>query len=64
MRKIDYQERIAECAKRAETAPNEDARRIWKRMEDFWRAKASETPQPLRTFRDLRTIGSPPTALR
>jgi hypothetical protein len=60
MRKIDDQARITECAKKAVEAPNEDARRIWKQMEEFWRQKASRPELKLRSFAELRRIGSPP----
>jgi hypothetical protein len=40
MRQVDYQQRVLECAKQAETAPNLQARIIWKRMEAFWRQLA------------------------
>jgi hypothetical protein len=40
MRQLDYQQRVLECAKQAETAPNLQARIIWKRMEAFWRKLA------------------------
>jgi hypothetical protein len=41
MRRLDYQQRVLECAKQAETAPNLQARIIWKRMEAFWRKLAT-----------------------
>jgi hypothetical protein len=41
MRIIDYQQRIAECSRQAETAPNPQARIQWKRMEQFWRVKSA-----------------------
>jgi hypothetical protein len=40
MRQVDYQQRVLECAKQADTAPNLQARIIWKRMEAFWRKRA------------------------
>jgi hypothetical protein len=40
MRQVDYQQRVLECAKQAESAPNLQARIIWKRMEAFWRKLA------------------------
>jgi len=43
MRTIDYQERIVECRRQSETAPNAQARIIWKRMEEFWRQRSSVT---------------------
>lgn len=41
MHQVDYQQRVLECAKQAETAPNLQARIIWKRMEAFWRKLAA-----------------------
>ena len=49
MRQLDYQQRVLECAKQAETAPNLQARIIWKRMEQFWRKLAMSPKQDQRT---------------
>jgi hypothetical protein len=40
MSRFDYQQRVLECARQAETAPNLQARIVWKRMEAFWRKRA------------------------
>ena len=37
---FDYQERISECAQWAETAANDQAKVLWKEMEQFWRQRA------------------------
>lgn len=37
---FDYQERIATCAQWAETAANDQAKGLWKDMEQFWRQRA------------------------
>jgi hypothetical protein len=42
---IDLHQRIAECARQAESAPNALARIQWKRMEQFWRMKCPP-PKP------------------
>ena len=52
MGQVDYQQRVLECARQAETAPNMQARIIWKRMEQFWRnlamyPKAEKPRQPV-----------------
>ena len=57
---IDFQQRIIECSKQAGSAPNEEARKIWRRMEEFWRQRAFQPPPKRRTFEELRSIGSPP----
>jgi hypothetical protein len=62
MRKIDYQQRISECSKKAETAPTEESRRIWRQMEEFWRENALQPKLPLRRLGELKGIGSPPIA--
>ena len=49
MGQLDYQQRVLECAKQAETAPNLQARIIWKRMEQFWRKLAMNPKQDQRT---------------
>ena len=49
MRQLDYQQRVLECAKQAETAPNLQARIIWKRMEAFWRKLAMDPKRDRRT---------------
>ena len=36
---FDYQERISECAQWAETAANDQAKGLWKEMEQFWRQR-------------------------
>jgi len=64
MRKIDYQERILECSKKAETAPTEESRRLWRQMEEFWREKARRGELKIRRFAELGSLGSPPTAPR
>ncbi|MBX9775227.1 MAG: hypothetical protein K2Y71_12535 [Xanthobacteraceae bacterium] len=47
MRQVDYQQRVLACARQAETAPNLQARIIWKRMEAFWRKLAmAQADQP------------------
>jgi len=61
---FDFQKHILECSKKAESAPNEEARRIWKRMEEFWRQKSLGPSGPKRTFAELQSIGSPPTAAK
>jgi hypothetical protein len=40
---FDYQERISECAQWAETAANDQAKVLWKEMEQFWRQRATCT---------------------
>ena len=40
MRQVNYEERVRECSKRAELAQNPQVRDGWKRMEQFWRARA------------------------
>jgi hypothetical protein len=45
MRQVDYQQRALECARQAESAPNLQARIIWKRMEQFWRRRVID-PKP------------------
>jgi hypothetical protein len=37
---FDYQERIGECARWAEKAANDQAKVLWKEMEQFWRQRA------------------------
>jgi hypothetical protein len=37
---FDYQERISECAQWAEKAANDQAKVLWKEMEQFWRQRA------------------------
>jgi hypothetical protein len=49
MRQLDYQQRVVECARQAETAPNLQARIIWKRMEAFWRKRAMNPKRDERT---------------
>jgi hypothetical protein len=56
MRKIDDQQRISECSKKAETAPTEESRRIWRQMEAFWRGKALQPKLPFRRFGELKGI--------
>jgi hypothetical protein len=46
MRSVDYQQRMVECSKRAATAPNLQARLVWKRMEEFWRQRAVRPGPP------------------
>ncbi|HZO46018.1 MAG TPA: hypothetical protein VFB68_09010 [Xanthobacteraceae bacterium] len=36
---FDYRERISECAQWAETAANDQAKVLWKEMEQFWRQR-------------------------
>ncbi|MPZ40415.1 MAG: hypothetical protein GEU95_20660 [Rhizobiales bacterium] len=55
MRTIDYQQRIVECRRQSETAPNVQARIIWKQMEEFWRQRAL-MPRPTKTFKALSFI--------
>ena len=48
---FDYQERISECAHWSETAANDQAKMLWKEMEQFWRQRAIAhscdlTPRP------------------
>ena len=45
MRATDYQQRMLECARQAETAPNLQARVLWKWMEQFWRERADRPTQ-------------------
>jgi hypothetical protein len=59
MRTIDYQQRIKECRRQSETAPNVQARVIWKRMEEFWRQR-SISPKPTKTFEALSFISQAP----
>ena len=40
---FDYQERISACAQWAETAANDQAKVLWKEMEQFWRQRAIRT---------------------
>jgi hypothetical protein len=47
MRASDYQQRMLECARQAETAPNLQARVLWKWMEQFWRERADRLPVAL-----------------
>jgi hypothetical protein len=48
MGQLDYRQRVLECARQAETAPNLQARIIWKRMEEFWRKLAKRPKQDQR----------------
>jgi len=57
MRPLNLMERVHECEKRADTAPNPQARIVWKQMEQFWR-KRIERPEPTMTFDDLQHIGN------
>jgi len=59
---MNYQQRVEECLKKAETAPTELSRRLWLQMADLWREKAARPPLKLRTFSELKHIGSPPTS--
>jgi hypothetical protein len=63
MRTIDYQQRILECSKNSETAPNLQARIVWKRMEEFWRRRVT-APKPTHTFKELSFIGYTPPESR
>jgi hypothetical protein len=55
---IDLHQRIAECARQAESAPNALARIQWKRMEQFWRMKCP-APKPAESLTFVEP--SPPT---
>lgn len=61
---IDYQQRIIECSRQAGSAPNEEARKLWRQMEEFWRQKAFRPRQTMRTFKELDLIGSPLARVR
>jgi hypothetical protein len=63
MRRVNITERIDECARQAETAPNLQARVAWKQMEDFWRARA-RSPAPTKTFAYLDEIKNAKTENR
>jgi len=60
MRTVDLTQRILECAKQAETAPNPQARVIWKQMENFWRERLN-IPKPTMTFAHLSRTAPAPT---
>jgi hypothetical protein len=62
MAEKDYEQRIRECSQKALTAETDEARRIWKRMEEFWRLRAQTHKTPRRTLDELETILSPPTS--
>jgi hypothetical protein len=59
MGQVDYQQRVRECAKQAESAPNLQARIIWKRMEAFWRNMALR-PRVEQPKRPVSFISSAP----
>jgi hypothetical protein len=62
MRNLYYQQRVEECLKKAEAAPTELSKKLWLQMADLWREKAARPPHKMRTFSDLKRIGSPPTS--
>ena len=53
MRKVAIIERIFECERQAQTAPNPTARIAWKQMEQFWRDRI-EMDEPTRSFEQLK----------
>jgi hypothetical protein len=63
MRTIDFPERIFECSRQAETAPNLQARLVWKLMEQFWRMRAARPSQPTKTFEALRFVPNSPLGM-
>ena len=43
MRKtFDYRQRAEECAKWAADAANEEARKLWREMESYWRKRGGD----------------------
>jgi hypothetical protein len=45
--KLDYQKRAVDCAARAATAINDQAREVWREMEKYWRRRADGHDTPL-----------------
>jgi hypothetical protein len=64
VRTINYQQRILECARNSETAPNLEARIVWKRMEEFWRQRVTAPKTPVHTFKELSFIEHAPPQSR
>lgn len=62
MRIINYQQRVEECLKKADAAQTELSKRLWLQMAELWREKAARSPLKLRTFSELKRVGSPPTS--
>lgn len=52
---FDYQERISACARWAETAANDQAKLLWKEMEQFWRQRAGRTFMPPEAGSDFQS---------
>ena len=62
MRIPDYKQRMEECLKKAEGAATEQSKKLWLQMAELWRQKAARGPLKLRTWSELRRVGSPPTS--
>jgi hypothetical protein len=44
---IDFAKRADDCALHAATAPNDRAREVWTKMEQYWRKRAAGVEAPL-----------------